>query len=389
MTIATSRLAGVNEVLRLLGLSTVTELGSGRSAQVAEASIATAVRELQTKGWWFNRGRYTPTITSMDWCHLPPGLVLDEGENSSKYSVRDGRRVYNRDTRSYDLGDTLSVVVDDDDLSTGSWTATNATATVAPNAPVPGGGALDSYRVATTSSGGYIYQTFSAGLTNGTKYTVGVYCGVGDNESPADAVTSRLSMFGVSSSRRMGVDFDHSGSGPFTGADARGVGEISRIEFIPVSDRLTLAGDPEWYLVLFDFTYETADGDLRLELYPAVGGEGDVLFWRPFFTLPADGPELKVVEILDFEDTPAVVQNYLVRRAATETGAILSVDGAARQHAARREAEAWAALQRAEASENRSSMLNRSPSVARTIGSLARQPALSRLYGKPLRGTDV
>jgi hypothetical protein len=386
MTNRSSRLAGVNEVLSALGYETTRELRKSRESIVAEDQIQTALADLQTKGWWFNRVRYTPTLTPLGWAHIPDRFSLDEGENSSKWVVKEGRRVYDRSLRTYVHGADGNLLVDEDDLSTGNWTATNATVAAAPTAAVPGNVPQDAQEVDSSAGGGRITQDVS-GLVDGVTYTVGVYSGVSVSQDVSTTNTQQITAYGQSSAREMRVDFDFSVGGPFEGAQCRSYGETLGHECIPVVDR-DLIGAPEMFLVTFDFTYEAADGDIQFRLYP--GGTGSALFWRPFITVPHDFPsELKLVETLPYEALPVVVQRYVVRRATYEAANILSASQAIRQHAAMREAEAFANLQRTESRENEGSMLDRSPSVARIVGRVGRRPALESLYGRPKPGTDI
>jgi len=393
MVTTSSRLTGVNEVLRLSGYSTISKLGESRASVVAEDQLASAVRDLMTKGWWFNRARYTPTMTPLGWAHLPERYELDEGENNSKVAIRDGRRLYDRDNRTYVWGTDASVLADEADLSTANWTLTGATISSAKKSiPTPGGGPNDAQRLTTTAASGQVEQQIaSASFVNGTRYQAGVY--VGANASDVfDGSTSTMLVQGVAVAFQSGLDFtfeaDKQNLLGLPGA-ARDLGSGETQEFFSVSgpDGHT---EPEWRLASVEFVYASSGGDIKF-IHRASSPAGSMLLWRPYVTPVGDFPlgELKVIEVLEYEDVPAVAQRWLIRRAAVEVSNILSADRPVRQHAAVREVEAYSALQRAEAQENSSSMLVRSPGVARTVGRQHGPAALGSLYGQPARAEDV
>ena len=95
---------------------------------------------------------------------------------------------------------------------------------------------------------------------------------------------------------------------------------------------------------------------------------------------PEDFPlgAIDVIAQRPYEGLPQVVQDYVVRRATTETAVILGMPALTRAHSAKREEEAMAALMRDQIKFDRRSMLIDSQSVSSTVGSLTRRPANTR-----------
>lgn len=386
-----SRLSGVNEVLRFLGHQPVSELGAGRNADLAESFIASAAADLQTQGWWFNRLKYTPTLTPLGWAHLPERYVLDEGMNDGRVEIRDGRRLYDRDNRTYVWGTDASALLNEDDLSAGAWTTTSLTVASVNSVPTVADGTADAQRLTQTAAGGRLEQSV-AGLVDGTRYAAGCYVGVNESDTDSDTATALFQVRGSGNSRDAGVSFTFSrntGRPLDVRAESRLVEDALLTEFIPVRDHV-VAGSAEWFLAYFEYQYAAADVNALFQLYPVNGGTGSMIAWRPFLTTPGDFPlDLYVFEVLDYENCPQVVQRYLVRRAAVEMGSVLSLPTRTMQHLIRREEEAFGPVQRLEQAENRSSMLTRSATVARALGRTHTIPALNALRGRPRPGSDV
>ena len=271
-----SRLSGVNKILQRIGYATVTVLGGGQGAVVAEQQLDRAVEELQTRSWWFNRELYTPTLSPRGFAHLPERFQLPEDadpQRAQRYALGPCRRLYNVEGKTYVWNASpTNLVADPFDLTTGSWTESNCTATESTgsqrpcNDPVRRGASLVTEDTAGTLAA-VTQDIAAAGLTDGETYELGVYIAADKNSDIEGSTDTSVRLNGVSSGvlavlngrvpREEGTEWEYT----------RLTHEAFSGENTQTQDRRSYgeAGTP-WHYVTFRRVYNTADGDLQVYL---------------------------------------------------------------------------------------------------------------------------
>jgi hypothetical protein len=390
MSDVSTRLSGVNYALRLLGHSPVNALGAGKGAEVIEARIDAASRELQDRPMWFMRERYTPTLSARGYAHLPDIYELPpDGNRSHRIDVREGRRIFDVSNQTYVWAAApVNLVTDPFDLTTGSWTPASLTAADGTGFQPPVED--DPLRRVTslTESGqnASIAQTIAAaGFTDGQEYVISLYYAM----SPASARTQgafslRLNAVSVVDQAILNLNFteaEETKEWGYAGTTFNGYGaEQVRVQ------RRTDTGltPPGWHLVTFRRTYATAFGDMTLSVHPdtdtadtdlVIGIAGGVRV-----STPGDFP-LGAIDVLrrrSYEEMPEVAQLHVLRRAAVDASHVLGSSDATRRRLVQKEEESWAAVNDMNRSRGRHSMLTDSPGVQATLGRINSRTALRR-----------
>lgn len=108
----TTELEAVNECLSNIGQKPVSTISGdlGVDAQVALNFVRAVSRELQSHGWFWNTEKEWPLVPNVDGDILLPAnmLAIDSvGESATVDVVARGRRLYNRDDRTYTFTETI------------------------------------------------------------------------------------------------------------------------------------------------------------------------------------------------------------------------------------------------------------------------------------------
>lgn len=110
----TTELDAVNIMLEAIGESPVNQLATPGQVEVSKAvsHLHAVSREVQSKGWWFNEEHDYPLLPdTTKTIYLSPNMLkvtLPKWE--TKYTQR-GNRLYNRDTHSYVVEQTLYATI--------------------------------------------------------------------------------------------------------------------------------------------------------------------------------------------------------------------------------------------------------------------------------------
>lgn len=385
MTQLTVRLDAVNEVLDLLGKARTPDLGANisQSATLVQQRLDAVVRELQNRTWWFNLDRDVPhPLTAFGWAHLYRDTYLPTdrrvvtttrtsvGAGALLVAERDGRRIFNRDGKTFVWDSTPpNLLVDPFDLDSGNWTLTNITSAPVINVDPPGfSGTREIVHLLTeTSDGGTLSQTvLSTALSDQTTYVLGGYFKLAGTANTA----ADLQVTGSAGLQAL-LSFN-----PTTSAALAVTGEGADGDLIQMEE------PGGWFFAYLEFEWLTAHGNISFIVTPETGAAANGQLYATGLSLMqkgASGPNLDVIRCYPYEDLPHTARAYVVRRTASEMNDVFGGTLQRRRHLLRREWEAKALLQDSDGTQGPGRQTLHSRSVSRVTGSLRRRPSLDNL----------